>query len=181
MQDSESNIEKIYHPSGIGHTFKYILFLILLIGSIILIIKHYSIPFIPNLSSIIYLIIILVGVIGLILVEVSVRKTTIKLERDSIIINKGVFSKDTTRINYNSITDIQIKQKFLQRLFGIGDIMIGVPGAQQTITQHFSGKGAVHLGDVKGHHAVILENFSEVREIEKIILLRIKQTHSQTR
>ncbi|MBU0530191.1 MAG: PH domain-containing protein [Nanoarchaeota archaeon] len=162
-----------FHMSRIGYLGKYILFLIVFLVPIILFITNYTLPIIFQYSEIIYPVLILIGLLGLVMLEIRMRSTKIRLE-DSIILNSGIFSKETTRINYKSITDVNIRQSFLQRIFGNGNIEIGVPGAQQTITQHFTGKGDINLGDIKGHHAIVLRNFQKVRKMEKIILERMR-------
>ncbi|MFH1978120.1 MAG: PH domain-containing protein [Candidatus Aenigmatarchaeota archaeon] len=181
MGKSKETESTSYHVSRIGYIAKYILFLIILFGTIALIITNYPVPFISEFLPILYPIGIIIGLLGLTILEVGMRSTKIKLEEYNIIFNKGIFSKNTTRINYKSITDVNIRQSVLQRMFGYGNLEIGVPGAQQSITQHFSGTGDINLGDVRGHHAIVLQNFQKIRKLEKNILLRMRETHGQSK
>ena len=69
------------------------------------------------------------SIVGFIIVEIKLRSNGILLEKTGIIIGSGYLSKNVVRINYDHISDIRIRQSFFQRIFGYGDIEIGVQGA----------------------------------------------------
>ena len=96
------------------------------------------------------------------------------MKEDHVFIQRGLLSKQTTRITYHNISDVHIKQSALQRIFGIGDIEIGVPGSNihQSVKQSFTGKGDVKikgLGNIQ-QRGISLEKIQKVRTIEKQLL-----------
>ena len=50
--------------------------------------------------------------------------TKYSLTEEKLIINKGFLSKTEDEIRLYRITDFAVKQKFFQRIFGVGDIII---------------------------------------------------------
>ena len=107
--------------------------------------------------------------------ELRIRSNKIILANDVVIIESGVFSKNSTRINYGNITDIRVQQTFLQRAFRYGDIEMGVPGS--FLQQNFSGKGDVKVDAAGLHPGVTLRKFQNIRSIEKSVLSRVSEHH----
>lgn len=93
------------------------------------------------------------------------------LEKDSMIIESGYFSKNSTRVNYNYVSDIRVRQSFFQRMFGYGDIEIGIIGS--SLQQNFLGKGDVKIESKGLHPRIVLKNFQNVKKIEAIILSKM--------
>ena len=125
-------------------------------------------------SYIYYIPSIIVAIIGLIIVEIKLRSNGILLEKTGIIIGSGYLSKNVVRVNYDHISDIRIRQSFFQRIFGYGDIEIGVQGA--SLQQNFSGKGDVKIDPSGLHSGVVLKKFQNVASIERNILSRMQDS-----
>lgn len=116
----------------------------------------------------------------LVVSEMKIMSDKIELSHDSITVELGLLSKKTRKINYHSISEIDVKQSFLQRLLGYGDLEIVVLGAhlQQNISHHFSGKGDVTLGSPdRTARGIVLKNFQSVRRIENEIMTRARKSH----
>jgi len=114
-------------------------------------------------------------VVILVLTELKVRLNKVLLGSRGMTIETGMFSKSTTRLHYQSIVDIRVSQSFFQRMFGYGNIEIGVPGAtiQQNVRQQFAGRGDVKISGLGSHHkGIVVHDMQNVREMERFILSR---------
>jgi|GEM_PF-6907545 len=119
--------------------------------------------------------------------EVKIRSDKITLKEDSFTIELGLLSKKTRKVGYRNVSEIDVRQTVFQRMFGHGDIEIGVLGSniQHNISHHFSGKGDVKLeAPTNAPHGIILRKFQRVKDIEATILSRMKtqvQYHPHSR
>lgn len=116
---------------------------------------------------------ILLAVAGFALLEIKTRNHKILLTPETIIVESGVFSKNSTKINYRSISDTRVRQSFWQRIFNYGDVEIGVPGAN--LQQNFSGKGDITVNATDMRPGIVLKNFQKINEIERHIASRISE------
>lgn len=161
-----------FRSSRLGFVANYLLAAILLAASIAVYALGYSLlvyGFFAGLAAFI-----------LIVSEMKIRSDSIELRHDAITVELGLLSKRTRKINYHSISEIDVKQSFLQRLLGYGDLEIVVLGAHlhQNISHHFSGKGDITLGSPeKNARGIALRNFQSVRRIESEILSRAREKH----
>ncbi|MFC2143704.1 PH domain-containing protein [Candidatus Aenigmatarchaeota archaeon] len=172
----EGKIIGSYHITRFRYIGGYILFVLLFVGGILLYSMGYgyfefSFP-------------IGLAIFFLVALEIKIRSTKIIMKERDVVVRIGLLSKKTTRIRYHNITDIHINQTFLQRVFKYGDIEIGVPGATQhhSLTQHFKGKGAVHVGEFgKEGNGLLLKNIQNVKNIERKMLSKARERAPQHR
>ncbi|MBI2173130.1 MAG: PH domain-containing protein [Candidatus Aenigmarchaeota archaeon] len=150
----------------------YLLAAVLLAASIAVYVLGYS--------PAVYAFFVGLAVFMLIVSEMKIRSDSIELMQDAITVELGLLSKKTRKINYHSISEIDVKQSFLQRLVGYGDMEIVVLGAHlhQNISHHFAGKGDITLGSPdQSARGIVLKNFQNVRRIESEILSRAREKH----
>lgn len=156
-----------YHVSRLTFFSRYVAVLALLILGI----AFYQL----NNSYTILIPFILLAVAGFLLLKIKTRNHKILLTPETIIIvESGVFSKNSTKINYRSISDTRVRQSFWQRIFNYGDVEIGVPGAN--LQQNFSGKGDITVNATDMRPGIVLKNFQKINEIEHHIVSRISET-----
>src|SRR3989338_776103 len=161
---------KTYHVSRIVFLLRYIILTALIIFGVVMYLLNYSYA--------LYVSSIGLGILGFILLEFRIRSNKISTEGEGIIIESGTFSKSKVRVNYSNISDIRINQTVFQRMFGYGDIEIGVPGS--FLQQNFSGRGDIRI-ETKGlYPGIILKKFQKVNTIENIILSNIRSRKQRT-
>ena len=81
-------------------------------------------------SFILCIILIPVG-IGLIILLVwwlKCRTATLTITRKRLVYRTGVLSKSTDEIWHNDVRNVVVRQSFLQRMFGCGDIAVSTAG-----------------------------------------------------
>jgi len=160
--------QKTYHVSRFTFLFRYFIVTALVAIGILAI---YA-----GMSYAIYLSAFGLATLALIVFELRIRSNRIRLADNVVIIESGVLSKNSTRISYGNISDIRINQTAMQRMFGYGDIDMGVPGS--FLQQNFSGKGDVNIDTAGMHPGVTLKKFQNVRMIEKTVLKKISEQRS---
>ena len=132
---------RIYHTARMSFFWFYVVCMIGLLASIYMYMNGGYYPF---------LFVSLLVIIALALMEIKIKNNKVILREDHMKIETGLLSKKRTRINYQNITDTRIEQSFMQRVFGFGDIEIGVPGSiiNRNINQKFMGIGDVKINDL---------------------------------
>ena len=126
---------------------KYLLIYILIILILTFSFLIYKNQYTVNIS-------IILSVFLLIITEITVRSNDLIIGDKEVINEIGVLSKKRVVIHYSNITDITFDQGFIQRIFGIGDVHINTGGSQ--------------------HHEIILKSFSNVNEINNLVLEKIR-------
>jgi len=155
-----------YHVSRFRFASRYTALVLLLAFGVASYILHYN--FFIYASS------LCVALLGIMVFEIKIRSNKIVVDHDGILIRSGFLSKNSTKINYRSISDIRIRQSPLQRMLGYGNLEIGVPGS--SVTQNFTGKGDVRIENFSGlHSGVVLSKFQKVRSLEGNISSRISK------
>jgi len=71
---------------------------------------------------------LLLGLILIIYVELARASTTYTITDRRVIKEVGILGKSTTSTIYKQITDVHMKQSFIQQLLGIGTIGINTAG-----------------------------------------------------
>ncbi len=148
-----------FHSSRFRFAANYLLAAILLAASVAGYVLGYSLAVYAFFAGL--------AVFMLVVSEMNIRSDSIELRQDAMTVELGLFSKKTRKINYHSISEIDVKQSFLQRLIGYGDLEIVVLGAHlhQNISHHFAGKGNITLGSPdQSARGIILKNFQSIRE-----------------
>ena len=111
-----------------------------------------------------YIIAWVLALIGLALIsslEILIRYERITLTEHEIEHREGLLSKKVMRINYHSISNVNLNQTLIQRLFRFGDVYLDTPG----------GAG----------YEIVLKSFSDAAKIEQLIAAKTKhhQPHSK--
>jgi uncharacterized membrane protein YdbT with pleckstrin-like domain len=68
-------------------------------------------------------------IVPLIIALVKRSSLILRIYDDRIVLETGFLSKDVTEVFIADVRAIDLKQTFFQRIFKIGDIMIGTAGA----------------------------------------------------
>jgi membrane protein YdbS with pleckstrin-like domain len=78
-----------------------------------------------NLGIVIVLaLVVLPSVIALLRAIARIKNTRYRVTNQRIVIERGVFSRSLEEIDMRSVDDIEFRQTFLERLFGIGEVFI---------------------------------------------------------
>jgi len=87
--------------------------------------------FVEQNSTTIELVIVVIGAIALLPsifqllgAAARIRNTSYKVTNQRIVIESGVLSRSLEEIDMRSVDDIEFRQGFLERLFGIGEIFV---------------------------------------------------------
>jgi len=67
---------------------------------------------------------LLPAVFALVMAAARNRSTRYRVTNQRIIIESGLFSKSLEEIDMRSVDDIEFRQSFLERIFGIGEIWV---------------------------------------------------------
>jgi uncharacterized membrane protein YdbT with pleckstrin-like domain len=67
---------------------------------------------------------VLPAVIALLRAIARIKNTRYRVTNQRIVIESGVFSRSLEEIDMRSVDDIEFRQTFLERLFGIGEIFV---------------------------------------------------------
>ncbi|MEK6888331.1 MAG: PH domain-containing protein [Candidatus Aenigmatarchaeota archaeon] len=160
---------KTYHVSRLVFLLRYIILAALIIFGVAMYMLNYSYA--------IYVSSIGIGILGFIILEFRIRSNRIIMESDGITLESGTFSRNKIRVNYGNISDIRINQTMFQRMFGYGDIEIGIPGS--FLQQNFAGRGDIRI-ETKGlYPGIVLKKFQKVDTIENIISSNIRSRKMQ--
>ncbi len=113
------------------------------------------------------------------LLEMKVRAKYILVKKVALVIENGFFSKQTSRISYSQISYLHVKQTIFQRIFGYGNLEIGVPGE---VTMHyFAGTGEVNINnDAAASKGIVIIGVQNVRTVEALIMNRIHRLAEKT-
>jgi uncharacterized membrane protein YdbT with pleckstrin-like domain len=98
------------------------------------------------------------GLFLLVLLEFFIRAERLVIEDSTVILYKGIFSRNVMRISYNTISNVSVNQTFLERIFGVGDIFIDTPGGPSA--------------------EIVLKKFHSPVKIEKMIDERINKAYA---
>lgn len=96
----------------------------------------------------------IVSITLILALEIAIRCERITLTEHEIEHRIGILSKKIIRTNYHSISNVNLHQTILQRVFGFGDVYIDTPG----------GTG----------YEIILRGFSGAPKIEQMISAKTK-------
>ena len=94
----------------------------------------------------------------LVLFEIFIRSERLVIEDSTVILYKGIFSRNVMRISYNTISNVSVNQSFLERILGYGDIFIDTAGGPSA--------------------EIVLKKFQGAVKIEKMIEERIQKAHA---
>ena len=146
-------IGKEFRPSpALKNIYFFQFFLIFLVGVLSWLIP--TVIFAPAFISI-PLLFIIVPIIALAIIWIPLYYRTIiyKLESNEIIWKRGVWFRNTGVVPYNRITNVDVKQGPVSRMFGIGSLHIQTAG--------YSGPNA------RGSEITIdgIENFDELQDV----------------
>lgn len=164
MRKSAEIEERNFHISRFRFFWSYVLVFLLPAGAIL----WYN-----SGGSLVTTSILLIGFIVLLsLLEMKVRAKCISVKKMALVIENGVFAKQTSRIAYSQISYIHVRQTAFQRLLGYGDFEVGVPGE---VTMHyFAGTGAVNINnDATAPKGIIISGVQNVRKAEELIIAKI--------
>ena len=70
------------------------------------------------------IIVLLPSIFGLLGAAARRRNTSYKVTNQRIVIESGVLSRSLEEIDFRSVDDIEFRQAFLERLFGIGQVFV---------------------------------------------------------
>ncbi len=84
----------------------------------------YKLPPLRPYAGIIFAVVLTVDVFAAFLIYLSSRNTRCLINSDRVETQSGIFTKQIDWISIRSVTDVQLRQSFLQRLLGIGSINI---------------------------------------------------------
>ena len=76
----------------------------------------------------IILIPVAIGLIILLVWWLKCRTATLTITRKRLVYRTGVLSKSTDEIWHNDVRNVVVRQSFLQRMFGCGDIAVSTAG-----------------------------------------------------
>lgn len=162
----KNSYAKSYHVSRLTFLIQYVISIVLLGFGLF--------AYFKGMSYAIFISSIGISALGFIVLETRIRSNKIILGNDNVSVESGLLSKNSIRIGYNNISDIRINQTFFQRIFGYGNIEMGVPGA--VLQQSFAGRGDVKVETAGLHPGITLKKFQNVRNIEIRVLSKMEET-----
>jgi membrane protein YdbS with pleckstrin-like domain len=71
------------------------------------------------------------------------RSYTIALTSTRILVRQGIFGRDTVQLRLQRITEVNISQTLIERVLGVGRIIIDVQGEDDSLILEYVGKPAV--------------------------------------
>lgn len=86
-----------------------------------------------GLDGFFYLILLgLITIIILALIALAATFKTVIISEEGVTWEKGVFSRETTFVPYQEISDFKYSQPLLERAFGVGTLFINTAGSPST-------------------------------------------------
>jgi len=107
---------------------------------------------------------ILIAIILLVLFEVLIRIETLTITKVSVDHRKGLFSKQVSRVMFDSITNVSVHQTFLQRILRFGSVDIYTPGSSGPEIVLRSVNNAAKIENIISGHATKHKTQHEVRK-----------------
>jgi membrane protein YdbS with pleckstrin-like domain len=71
------------------------------------------------------------------------RSYVIALTSTRILVRQGIFGRDTVQLRLQRITEVNLSQTFIERMLGVGRIIIDVQGEDDSLTLEFVRKPAI--------------------------------------
>ncbi|MFB6174781.1 MAG: PH domain-containing protein [Candidatus Nanohalobium sp.] len=85
-----------------------------------------------NISSIYFLVLLLLPVAVVLKSEVQRRFVQYYITNQQVIMRRGILNQKTESTMYNNITDVTLNKKFNERIFDVGDIKVNTAGHDGT-------------------------------------------------
>ncbi len=74
------------------------------------------------------------GIIILLVWHIKNKSVRLIITNDDILFEQGILSKSRSDINIQNVRTVKVKQSFIHRIFGVGDIEIYTSGDDPEIT-----------------------------------------------
>jgi uncharacterized membrane protein YdbT with pleckstrin-like domain len=133
---TNETIEYIFRPSRKAFLREYLLFAFVMLLSFTslypaLMTNFKNIAILNDISMAVFYILLVISIVLLIKVEYKIWSKLYALTNKRVIISKGIFSEDFQSTVYDKITDIELKQSFLDKILNIGKIGVNTAGGDE--------------------------------------------------
>jgi len=119
--------EKVVVHSSKRLVLLYVFGLIVVLAALFFVFWHYQLPYFKE----IWRAVAGAGACGIVYAHLARITTVYTLDKSEITSTKGILSKRSVRVPLNRITNYEVRRTFVERLLGLGDVLVDTAGSKE--------------------------------------------------